>query len=85
METERSLPCSQEPNFPMPCVLFCNKSVFHSEGLLAPRLRTKLKDHSFPAVRYCLLNVFTSTIHMQMPFPPPVTRGRAMSWCQGPT
>ena len=41
---------------------------FYGEELLAPRLSPKLDDHSLSAVRNCLLNIFSVTLHMWSPF-----------------
>jgi len=38
--------------------------VFYGEGLLAPRPNPKLEDHPSSAVRGCLFNLFTATLHI---------------------
>ena len=38
--------------------------VFYGEGLLAPRPAPKLGDHPSSAVRGCLFNLFTATLHI---------------------
>jgi hypothetical protein len=42
--------------------LFRNTIRFYGEDLSAPR-PTKLKDHPLSAVRGCLFNIFTATLH----------------------
>jgi hypothetical protein len=37
---------------------------FYREGLLAPRPAPKLEDHPSSAVRGCLFNLFTATLHI---------------------
>ena len=37
---------------------------FYGEGLLAPRPTPKLEDHPSSAVRGCLFNLFTGTLHI---------------------
>jgi hypothetical protein len=37
---------------------------FYVEGLLAPRPTPKLEDHLSSAVRDCLFNLFTATLHI---------------------
>ena len=37
---------------------------FHGEALLAPRPTPKLEDHPLSAVRDCLFNLFTATLHI---------------------
>jgi hypothetical protein len=37
---------------------------FHREELLAPHPTPMLEDHTYSAVRGCLLNLFTATIHI---------------------
>jgi hypothetical protein len=37
---------------------------FYGEGLLAPRPTPKLEDHPSSAVRGCLFNLFTATLHI---------------------
>jgi hypothetical protein len=44
--------------------VFCNKARFYGEELLAHRPTPKLEDHSLSAVRYCLFNIFTATLHI---------------------
>jgi hypothetical protein len=51
-------------------VNFGNKIIFYGEELLAPRPTPKLKDHPLSAVRDCLFNIFTPTIHIWRSFPP---------------
>jgi hypothetical protein len=80
MEPEGSLPHSQEPAtcpYPEPmqrispgqrlCQMFRNVIIFYGE-LLAPRPTPKLEDHPLSAVRDCLFNVFTATLHIRRPF-----------------
>jgi hypothetical protein len=38
--------------------------VFYGEELLAPRPTPKLEDHPLSAVRDCLFNIFTATLHI---------------------
>jgi hypothetical protein len=38
--------------------------VFYGEGLLAPRPTPKLEDHPSSAVRGCLFNLFTASLHI---------------------
>jgi hypothetical protein len=38
---------------------------FYGEGLSAPCPTPKLEDHPLSAVRDCLFNIFTATIHIQ--------------------
>jgi hypothetical protein len=64
-------------------VIFCNKLIFYGEELLAPRPTPKLEDHPLSAVRDCLFNIFTATLHIWRPSPPSATWGRAMPWLQG--
>jgi hypothetical protein len=74
---QRISPC---PRF---LVNFRNKLIFYGEDLLAPRPTLKLEDHPLSAVRDCLFNIFTATLHIWRPFPPSATWGRAMPWWQG--
>jgi hypothetical protein len=37
---------------------------FYREGLLAPHPTPKLDDHPWSAVRGCLFNLFTATLHI---------------------
>jgi hypothetical protein len=37
---------------------------FYGEGLLAPRPTLKLEHHTLSAVRGCLFNLFTATLHI---------------------
>jgi len=37
---------------------------FYGEELLAPRPNPKLEDYPLSAVRDCLVNIFTSTLHI---------------------
>jgi len=41
-----------------------NKIRFYGEELLAPRPTPKLEDHPLSAVRYCLFNKFSATLHI---------------------
>ena len=41
-----------------------NMCFFYGEGLLAPRPTPKLEDHPSSALRGCLLNIFTATLHI---------------------
>ena len=41
-----------------------NRIRFNDEELLAPRPNPKLEDHPLSAVRYCLFNIFTSTLYI---------------------
>jgi hypothetical protein len=43
---------------------YYNISVFYGEELLAPRPTPKLEDHTLSAVRDCLFNIFTGTLHI---------------------
>ena len=69
---------------PRPCEMFRNIVSFCGEALLAPRATPKLVDHPLSAVRDCLFNIFTSTLHIAG-VPPSATWGRSMLWWQGPT
>jgi len=40
------------------------QSLFYREGLLASRLTPKLDDHPSSAVRDCLFNILTATLHI---------------------
>jgi hypothetical protein len=53
---------------PRLCQKFRNVILFYGEELLAPRPISKLEDHPFSAVRYCLFNVFAATLHIRGPF-----------------
>ena len=66
---------SPPPYAPNTCGSFCLqrkhldlwvflKMGFHGETLLAPRPMPKLEDHSLCAVRDCLFNLFTATLHI---------------------
>jgi hypothetical protein len=44
--------------------MFCNYARFYGEELLASRPTPKLKHHPLSAVRYCLFNVFSATLHI---------------------
>jgi hypothetical protein len=44
-------------------VIIHNKLIFYGEGLLAPRPTPKLEDDPLSAVRDCLFNIFTATLH----------------------
>jgi len=46
-----------------PCEYFLT-DVFHGEALLAPRPTPKLEDRPLSAVRSCLFNIFTATLHI---------------------
>jgi len=41
-----------------------NKTSFYNEELLAPLQTPKLEDHFLSAVRNCLFNIFTATLHI---------------------
>ena len=43
---------------------FRNKASFYNAKLLAPRSNPKLEDHPSLAVRDCLFNIFTATLHI---------------------
>jgi hypothetical protein len=43
---------------------FRNKVSFYGEEVLAPPTNHKLEDHLLSAVRDCLFNTFTSTLHI---------------------
>jgi len=49
MESEGSLPCSQELACLRPCVTLCNKLVSYSKELIAPHPNPKLED---PLISY---------------------------------
>jgi hypothetical protein len=57
---------------------FRNKLIFYGEGLLARRPTPKLDDHFLSAVRDCLFNIFTATLHIWRPSPPSAAWGRIM-------
>jgi hypothetical protein len=42
--------------------------IFYGEELLVPCPIPKLEGHPLSAVRDCLFNVFTATLHIQRPF-----------------
>jgi hypothetical protein len=80
METEGSLPHSQEPaTCPYPelksyqriipgprlCIVFRNMVIFYGEELLVLRPTPKLEDHPLSAVRDC---IFAATLHIRRPF-----------------
>jgi hypothetical protein len=46
------------------CEHFITKINFYSEELLAPRPTPKLEHHLLSAVRDCLFNIFTATLHI---------------------
>jgi hypothetical protein len=46
----------------------CNMVIFYGEELLAPRPTLKLEGHPLSAVRDCLFNVFTATLHIRRLF-----------------
>jgi hypothetical protein len=48
---------------PRLCECFRNKLIFYGEELLAPRPTPKLEDHPLSAVRDCLFNIFTASLH----------------------
>jgi hypothetical protein len=50
------------------CPYVRNTIIFYGEELLAPRLTPTLEDHPLSAVRDCLFNVFTATLHNWRPF-----------------
>jgi hypothetical protein len=62
--------------------LFCNKL-----GVLwwwvNPHPTPKLEDHPLSVVRDCVFIIFTATLHIWRPSPPPTTQGHAMLWWQG--
>lgn len=45
---------------------FRNKASFYSEELLAA-LNPKLERHPLTAVRYCLFDIFSSTLYIEVP------------------
>jgi hypothetical protein len=45
-----------------------NMVVFYGEELVAPRPTLNLEDHPLSAVRNCLFNIFTPTLHICRPF-----------------
>jgi hypothetical protein len=49
---------------PRLCIVVRNMAIFYGEDLLAPRLIPKLKSYPLSAVRDCLFNVFTATLHI---------------------
>jgi hypothetical protein len=73
---QRISPC------PRLLVNFRNKIIFYGEDLLAPRPTPKLEDHPLSAIRDCLFNIFSATLHIWRPFPSSATWGRAMPWWQ---
>jgi hypothetical protein len=82
---EGSLPRSQEPVIPRPCITFRNRLSFYAWELLAPRPTPNLEDHPLSAVRDCLFNVFVATLYVWRPSLLSAIRGRSMPWWQGPT
>ena len=68
MEPEGSLPHSQVPDTcpgPRHVFMFRNKANFYDEEMSAPRPTPKLEDHLLSAVRDCLFNIFTTTLHIE--------------------
>jgi hypothetical protein len=61
-----------------PCVTFRSMLFFYGRELLAPRPTPKLVDQPLWAVRDFLFNIFAATVHIWRPFPPSVTKERAM-------
>jgi len=61
----------KSPPSQRPCVTFCNKLVFYSEGLSAPHPAHKLED--YPSVAIC-----NSYPNMWRPHPPYATRKHIM-------
>jgi hypothetical protein len=55
----------------------------HFEKLLDPRATPQLEDHPLSAVRYCLSNIFTATLHMWRPSSPSATWEHAMLLWKG--
>jgi hypothetical protein len=55
---------------PRICECFRNKLIFYGEELLAPRPTPKLEDHPLSAVRDCLFNIFTASLHNWRASPP---------------
>jgi hypothetical protein len=51
------------PNILLNTECYVTKIRFQSEALLAPRPTPKLEDHPLSAVRDCLFNTFTATLH----------------------
>jgi hypothetical protein len=85
---------------PRLCQMIRNLVIFYGEELLVPRPNPKLEDHPLSAVRDCLFNVFTATLHISRPFlhqqpeDAPcrgdrdrliVVTGTDLSWWHGPT
>ena len=63
------LPTRDDIKFSVPliaflCENFRNKIRFYGEELLTHRSTPKLEDHRLSAVRDCLLNIFTATLHI---------------------
>ena len=52
------------PPTPWPCEMRRNVGRFYGEELLTPRPTAKLVRHPLLAVRYCLFNIFTATLHI---------------------
>ena len=44
--------------------MFRNKASFYGEELSTPRPTSKPEDHPLSAVRDCLFNTFTATLHI---------------------
>jgi hypothetical protein len=63
MEPEGSLPCSQQPEIPRPCVTFRNKLVFLRLGVVSSSF-SKLEDHPLSAFRDWLNNMFAAILHI---------------------
>jgi hypothetical protein len=63
MESEGSLPCSEEPSRLKPFLPFCNKIIFYGLDLLVPYPNPKLEANP-SAVHDCLFIIFTDTLHI---------------------
>jgi hypothetical protein len=55
-----------------PIVTFCNKLIFYGE-FLALRPTPKMDNHPLSAVRNCLFNIFSATLHVWKLSPPSAT------------
>ena len=56
----------------------------YGEEVLAPRPTPKLEDYPLSAVRDCLFNIFSATLHIWMPFPQPQNKDAPCSGNRDP-
>jgi hypothetical protein len=58
--------------------------MFYADDLLTPRPNPKLEDHLFSAVRDCLFNTFSATLHICRPFHHPAPENAPCSGDRDP-